>query len=178
VYGVGPHLQRDTTERATLNRRRLLRAAATGPLVIAFATGCTTETAGKSVPLRQPDSDSHVRWRTARAEQELLALYAATLETHPDLADRLNPLAEHHEKHLAAVLNDGPLPIAAAGMADPAPDEISSEEGGALKAIREAEDAMSELHAAGSLAASGGLLAALLASIAASEAAHTTTLGT
>lgn len=157
-------------------RRGLLRAAALSPVLL-VAAGCSNA-ARKGVPLRQPDADSHVRWSAVRAERRLLASYNATIDQHPDLAERLNPIIAHHEEHLAAVLADGPLPIAADGLSKPTAGDVPQNQQKALAAISETENTTSDQHAQGCVSAAGRTLAALLASMAASEAGHSAALAT
>jgi hypothetical protein len=178
-------------------RRRLLLALAGTPLLGGILAACTRELASKSAPPGvAPDADTRVRWRAVRAEQQLLILHAATLARHDDLAETVAPLTEHHRQHLLALLDEGPLPRLAALSLD-LPGESAAESDGdvpdvdldlvdapdiaddadaALDALREAERAAANDHAAECLRASSPRLAMLLASIGAAEAAHDASL--
>lgn len=167
VYGV--------TLRVDERRRAFLRAALTVPAAGLIITSCTSDRAPRATPYPLPDGDARIRWQAVRTEQRLLALYAATLEKHPGLDDQLGPVVAHHEDHLETILADGPLPIAAEGVAPPGVGDVPGNRDDARNAIRKAEREASDGHAERCVAA-GPLLAALLGSAAASEAAHAVVL--
>ena len=166
------------TDTVDTGRRQLLVAFATAPLLAGALAACTGDPEPKSAPglRRDIDVDIKMRWRAIRGEQNLLALYAAVVAAHPTLAARLTPLQQHHEEHLAVLQAEGPLPF---GAIDPPPVSAApAAPQAALTALRDAERAQSENRVADCLAAAGQKLAAMLASIAACEAAHEATLGT
>lgn len=160
-------------------RRRLLVALAGVPLLGGSLLACTTDPLPKAAPGPRLDLDVKVRWTAVRGEQALLALHAAVTAAHPALADRLAPLTAHHSEHLAALTADGPLPY---GGRPPDDDptaplgDVPGDPAAALTVVRDAERAASELRVTDCLRAAGPGLAAVLASIAASEAAHGTVL--
>jgi hypothetical protein len=127
---------------ASPSRRRLLQAALLTPLA-----ACTT-TAGR--PARV-DPDVALRAAAVARERSLLALYDAAPPSATVLAIRAE-----HEQHLAAL-----------GAPSPAPSPATAATGSLVAAERAAAAA----HAADALVASPQL-AAVLASLAASEASH------
>lgn len=164
------------TERVDGGRRRLLALVAGAPAlgaVLAGMSACAADPRPKSAPGERSslDADVKLRWRVVNGEQALLALHAATVAAHPDLAERLGPLTAHHDEHLTALRADGPLPFGAVDGPGVAP-EVPGDAGSALAAVAAAESAAADACVAGCLAAAGPRLAALLASIGASEAGH------
>ncbi|NEE00027.1 hypothetical protein [Phytoactinopolyspora halotolerans] len=177
---------------ARVRRRPVLLAAAAAPLLGATLTGCSSDTIGKRLgdDRADADPDAGVRWRAVRTEERLLAVHIATVSRHDRLRDRIAPFAEHHRRHLEALLDDGPLPFLLRPEIDPSsaddvfelsvgtlelPD-VASAAAGALAALVDAERSASEAHLASCLRAAGPDLAALLSSIAAAEATHETAL--
>lgn len=134
--------------------------------------GCSADTGGKATPVVRPDADARRRWAALRSEQTLLALHAATIATHPDLAAVIQPLSAHHDEHLAVLQADGPLPVAAGAVAAPVAPAVPADPAAALSAVRDAEQAASAARLVDCVAAVSAPLAALLASIAAAEAGH------
>ena len=163
------------TNSVDAGRRQLLLALAGTPLLASALAACADDPEPKSAPAPRPDVDVKVRWRAIRGEQNLLALYAAVVAAHPTLAARLTPLQQHHEDHLAALQAEGPLPFGATDP--PAVSAVPSAAPAALIVLRDTEHAQSESRVADCLAAAGPKLAAMLASIAACEAAHEAILG-
>ncbi|NED98502.1 hypothetical protein G1H11_24700 [Phytoactinopolyspora alkaliphila] len=182
-------------DRLTPPRRRILAALAGVPLLSLTLTGCTGTPPGKRT-LRGAgeEADARVRWHAARTEQNLLVLHAATIARHSELEDAVEPFSSHHRQHVDALVGDGPLPLLARldviGSADTGGDvlgrlerldaelpEVPDDPGQALTAVRAAELAASEAHLTDCLEASSPRLAALLASVAAAEAAHDAGLG-
>lgn len=159
-------------ERVDERRRALVRVVLGAPVVIAAASSCSGGTPGKRSANDFPDTDAHARWRVVRAEQLLLSMHQAAVKKHPDLAGLIEPLSAHHEDHLAAVLADGPLPIGADGVAKPEAPRLPSSADAALDAIRAAEREASSVQIAAAEQVVGPALAALIGSIAASEASH------
>ncbi|MBB5789890.1 hypothetical protein [Jiangella mangrovi] len=166
------------TQRVDDGRRRLLALVAGAPVLgagaLAALSGCAADPRPKAAPGARSslDADVKLRWRAVASEQGLLALHAATVAAHPDLAPRLEPLTAHHESHLAALRDDGPLPFGSAADSVAATPEVPGEAGAALSAVADAERAAADACVAACLAAAGPRLAAVLASIAASEASH------
>ncbi|NDL59288.1 hypothetical protein [Phytoactinopolyspora mesophila] len=172
-------------------RRRLLLALVGTPALGMSLAACTQGPSSKHAPPGvAPDADTRVRWRAVRAEQELLIRHAATLDQHAELSDHLAPLTSHHWQHLAALLDEGPLPrLATLSVELPSgaesggdasaidldlvdAPEIPDDADAALEALREAERDAAEAQTAESLRAAAPRLATLLASIAAAEAVH------
>lgn len=160
------------TDRVDHGRRRLLALVAAAPVAGAALSACAAEPRPKSAPGARSslDPDVKLRWRAVRAEEALLALHAATVAAHPDLAAQLAPLTAHHEAHAAALRDDGPLPFGASSAVG-APD-VPGDAAAALAAVAEAEQAAADACVLTCLAATGAQLAAVLASIAASETGH------
>ncbi|WP_116948295.1 hypothetical protein [Jiangella endophytica] len=162
------------TQRVDESRRRLLALVAGAPVLGVALAACGTDPRPKAAPgPRAPlDADVKLRWRAVHSEQTLLALHAATVAAHPDLTAQLQPLTAHHDEHLAALRADGPLPYGAGDGAPAAAPQVAAEPGAALAAVAEAERTAADACVLASLAAAGPRLAAVLASIAASEAGH------
>ncbi|MBB5940018.1 hypothetical protein FHS42_007116 [Streptomyces zagrosensis] len=148
-------------------------AAGTGALL----TGCTDDSGGSGHTDARASADERLRSHAARESAALLARYDATAEAHPALANRLRPLREEVARHAEAF---GSTP-ASASPPNPAADATS---GGPLRTpavprhARKALTALAEAerHTADArvlaLAAAPPELARLLASVAASNAAH------
>ena len=138
-------------------RRTVLSAGAVG-----LAAGCTSShrTAGPS----RPDPDVALTAAAVGRERALLAAYDAALAAAPARATTLALVRAEHAAHLAA-LGVGPAASAAAAPASPAPSDLAG-----------AERAAAAAHAAAAVTASPRL-AQVLASLAASEAAHQVALG-
>ncbi|SED73867.1 hypothetical protein [Jiangella alba] len=160
-------------QRVDEGRRRLLALVAGAPVLGVALAACGAEPRPKAAPGPRAslDADVKLRWRAAHGEQALLALHAATVAAHPDLAERLAPLTAHHDEHLAALRADGPLPYGAGAAAAAAPS-IAADADSALAAVADAERAAADACVLAALGAAGPRLAAVLASIAASEAGH------
>ena len=146
-----------------LRRRDVLRAAAAGAAGLA-AAGCTAPAPAPAPP--HPD-DRLVAAALTR-ERRLLALYDAALAARPDLAARLRALRAEHAVHLEALQPPGPTASPTPG---PTQTAASLPPEAALDALLVAEERAAREHAAAARTASGGL-AAVLASLAASEASH------
>ncbi|PZF80233.1 hypothetical protein C1I92_27030 [Jiangella anatolica] len=155
-------------------RRRLLALVAGAPVLGAALAACAADPRPKAAPGPRSalDADVKLRWRAVRSEQTLLALHAAVAAAHPDLAATLQPLTAHHDEHLAALVADGPLPYGFSPDAVVAAPEVAGDAAGALAAVAAAERAAADTCVAASLAAAGPRLAAVLATIAGSEAGH------
>lgn len=149
-----------------ISRRALLAVSATLPLA-----ACTQEPTPAP-----PDPDDLLRAEAVARERGLLREYDAVLLALPGLAARLTPLRGHHAEHLLALTGRAATP-----SADPSGDAAPrvpppATATAALSGLAEAERVAASAHRAGALAASREL-AALLASLAASEASHPVVLG-
>ncbi|MEV4497358.1 hypothetical protein AB0J84_16865 [Micromonospora arborensis] len=162
--GTGRTTQRD--QASGHSRRKLLRAGALLALGGAAAplTGCDLfdrddQPAPPPDPLR-PMVDEALG---------LAAAYKASATAHPDLADRLGPIAEAHTAHateLARVIGVALPSTVAAAPTDPADDPA-----GALAALRRLEKTAQQ-SATAACAAAPAERAALLGSITAARATH------
>jgi len=161
----------------TTSRRSVLLGAGRGVLavVVAGSVGACTSTPEANPP-PPPDPDDALREATADRERALLGLYDAALLAAPQLAALLAPLRAHHEVHLAAVTDPAaaiPSPTASVAAASPSPSPLPPlPPGDARAALAEAERTAGAAHAADALAARDNSLAALLASLSASEQSH------
>lgn len=135
-----------------LSRRTLLGLAAATPLA-----ACTRQDG----PPPLPDPDVALRAAAIEREHGLLARYDAALVALPDLALRLAPVRAEHAEHLAALLGAEPSTAPPARSAPPA----------TLADLVAAEREAGIAHARAALEASRAL-AALLASLSASETSH------
>ena len=159
-------------DRVDPGRRRLLAFVAAAPVLGVVFAGCAGDTAGKAGPTTPSDADSHARRSAIRDELALIALHTATAARHPDLAAALAPFTAHHHDHLATVEADGPLPVGADATTAPDAPAVADDPATALAAVRDAEQAAADARVADCVGAVGPRLAAVLASIAASEASH------
>jgi Arc/MetJ family transcription regulator len=118
-----------------------------------------------------PDPDDLLRAEAVERERSLLREYDAVLLALPGLAARLVPLRGHHAEHLLALTGETATP-SPGPSSDPVPQvPLPATAAAALAGLVEAERMAAAGHRAGALAASREL-AALLASLAASEASH------
>jgi hypothetical protein len=167
----------------TTSRRDVLLGAGRGALAVAVAgaVGACTSADEEPTPPPAPDPDDALREATAERERALLGLYDAVLLAAPELAARLAPLRVHHEVHLAELVGReavGPSPTSsAAAAASPSPSPSPSAlpvlpPGDPLAVLVEAERTAGAAHATDALAARDSTLAALLASLSASEQSH------
>ncbi|MFG2046271.1 hypothetical protein ACGFIW_02415 [Micromonospora sp. NPDC048935] len=162
--GIGRTTQRD--QASGHSRRKLLRAGALLALGGAAVplTGCDLfdredEPAPPPDPLRPMVDESLA----------LAAAYQASASAHPDLAGRLDPIAEAHTAHateLARVIGVALPSGAATPTTAPAADRAR-----ALAALRGLEKAAQQ-SATAACAAASAERAALLGSIAAARATH------
>ncbi|MEU9122123.1 hypothetical protein AB0C96_20035 [Streptomyces sp. NPDC048506] len=155
-----------------MRRRTLLTGAALGGA--ALLTGCS-ESDG---PARAEHSDAadRLRRRAAHDSAALLARYDATLAAHPALEERLRPLRSEVARHAQAFTDDGAAP-SASGTPSKAPAHpahapaVPEDEKAARSALADAERGLADARARALLTAPPEL-ARLLASVAASGAAH------
>lgn len=136
-------------------------------------------------------AEKALRVKSARTSSELLRLYDAVLERHPDQATRLTPLRGSVARHVTALSPPPPekggsakpktsptasasaspgKPVGDAGDAGPAPS-VSANSGTAIRELAAAERRAAEAHTE-SLVHAAPELARLLASLAAAGAAH------
>jgi hypothetical protein len=157
----------ETLRSGSPTRRVILGGSAA---ILASITGCTT--AGRA-DIPPPGPEAALMSGAIQSEATLIALYDAVLATHPDLADRLRPLRDHHTQHLS-VLKRHYVPGTNAGMLTPTPSAAPAVPPGpakALSALRGAERRAASARADDATRAAPGL-AQLLASIGACEAGH------
>lgn len=160
------------------SRRRLL-AGLGGAAVAAALAGCTSEPAAP-LPL---DPDGVLRDTAVAREQSLLRAYDVVLLAEPTLTALLLRLRGEHVEHLTALT--GPLratsqPTASAPTASasavrpPAVPAVPPPPTTAvmLSTLAAAERDAAASHEQGALASAGRPLAALLASLSASEQSH------
>jgi hypothetical protein len=150
-------------------RRAVLATGATG--LAGAASGCTW--LGSAPPEPPPPDPLEPLLDGTR---ELADRYARTLATHPDLAERLEPLRLSHLAHVAGLLTviDRPELTSPSPHASPPPAGVSgipSEAGEALTDLREREEAASEAAREACLRAPAERVG-LLGSICAARATH------
>ncbi len=149
-------------------------AAATAVLV-AMLAGCSEPP--PPTPPPPPDPDDALRAAAAGRERDLLLAYDAALVADPSLATKLSPLRGHHVEHLSALI--GPPPVEPGGpsaslvpsIAPPAPP-AAAPPAVALATLATAERTAAARHADDAVNARDRDLAALLASLSASELSH------
>jgi len=154
---------------ARLTRRSLLGGGALVSVGL-VAAACTSSldpeasSASGSGPAPGPDADADapVRTSVAASEATLIALYAAVITAHPDLAGDLTALRDEHAAHAEA--------MGITGSAS-APPPVGSR-AQALAALREAEERAVAERTASCEECRTPDLARLTALIAASEAGH------
>jgi hypothetical protein len=146
---------------ASPSRRRLLQAALLSPI----AAACTTRRDRDDGPV---DPDVAIRAAAVARERRLLDLYSAAVPPTPAVAGTLAAIRAEHEAHLAALTPGSASPSALSGSPRSLPAVAPS-------ALVTAEHSAAAEHAAAALMASRPL-AALLASLAGSEASHAVVL--
>ncbi len=164
-------------------RRRTLLGFAIVAAVVPASIGCTPDADPGPDPAPTTDgptddstasADAALRAAAAAAENELIALYEATITAHAGLAASLAPLAEQHREHRAA-LEAG---IAPATGNPPNVPTVSADPGTAVAEIITAERRAADARTVDCEQAGAEDLARLLALIAASEASHSEALST
>ncbi|MEV6756483.1 hypothetical protein [Streptomyces sp. NPDC051214] len=157
-------------------RRRSLLTGAAGAAGAVLLSGCSDSASTDE----RPSAAARLRARSAQDSGELLGRYDAVLAAHPSLAARLDPLraeVERHEKVFAEG-SAAPSPAAASGSPSPSPSATPSRKPSVPKdekdAVRELAKAERELakRRGNDLLDAPPELARLLASVAASGAAH------
>ncbi|MFY1619897.1 hypothetical protein [Micromonospora sp. WMMD736] len=163
--GIGRTTQRDQVFRHS--RRKLLRAGALLALggAVAPLTGCDLFDRDDE-PTPPPDP---LRSMVDEA-LGLAAAYRASAAAHPDLADRLNPIAETHTAHATELARVVGITLPSAPAVDPSAT-AASEPAGALADLRAREKAAQQ-SATAACAAAPAARAALLGSIVAARATH------
>ncbi|WP_066937174.1 hypothetical protein [Streptomyces sp. NBRC 110611] len=154
-----------------MRRRTLLAGAALGSG--ALLAGCAEE----DRPGRDESSTAAVRLRerAARDSTALLARYDATLAAHPALAERLRPLRSEVAAHARAFTDDATPSAGGTPSREPVHNagapSVPAEERAARSALADAERRIADTRTRELLAAPPEV-ARLLASVAASGAAH------
>ena len=176
-------------------RRGLLMA---GPVLL-MGAACTADSPRPAPPRPTPapvDPDDALRRAAAERERAVLREYDAVLAALPDLAARLQPLRGHHVEHLEALAPQGASasPSSADGgsgagsssgrpsggpsggpsgapSGGPPPVPPAADRAGALRRLVAVERSAGLAHARDCLTASRAL-AAVLASLSASELSH------
>ena len=133
---------------------------------LAALTACTSSD-GPPSPPAPPDPDLALRAAAVARERDLIQAYDAALLAVPALADRLPALRAEHLAHLTAL---GAVPGSPSPTVTPGSAEVQ------LARLRTAERAAGAGHTAG-LPTASIALAVVLATLAASEAAHEVALG-
>lgn len=162
-----------------MSRRSLLIAGAAVPLAGCDVFDSADEREPASTPT-QPNPDDLVRARAIEAERALTELYLAAVAAHPELQGDLEPFADRHLRHIAAI--ESTVPAAPSGSPTPtsvaqapapaAPPDIAADPDAAVLQLRDAELAAVEARTVDCLEARDHRLATVLASVAACEAAH------
>ena len=144
----------------TLSRRTFV--AAGGGLLGVGLVGCSSS----SLPLPFiSDPDDEVRESVAASEAELIAAYDAAIEKLPAESGRLSAIREQHAEHLAAMeLQDSPAAAPAI--------ELSGNPTTVLATLRKLETKAARARVKSCAKCDDGDLAALIAQIGTSEAAH------
>lgn len=158
-------------------RRRSLLTGAAGAAGAVLLSGCS-DSGSTDADERPSAAAARLRARSARDSGELLGRYDAVLAAHPSLAGRLDPLRAEVKRH-EKVFSEGsapPSPAAASGSPSPsaAPSRKPSVPKNEKDAVRELAKAERELakRRGSDLLDAPAELARLLASVAASGAAH------
>ncbi|MEH1168628.1 hypothetical protein V6V47_24905 [Micromonospora sp. CPCC 205539] len=163
--GIGRATQRDQT--SGHSRRKLLRAGALLALGGAAAplTGCDLFDRDER-PTPPPDPLRPM----VDESLGLAAAYQASATTHPDLASRLNPIAEAHTAHATELARLIGIALPSAPAATPTAT-TATDPAGALAALRALEKT-GQQSATRACAEAPADRAALLGSIAAARATH------
>ncbi|MFE6780000.1 hypothetical protein [Streptomyces sp. NPDC057702] len=161
-------------------RRRSLLALAGGAVGVvgigALLAGCSDGADDGADSDGRASADESLRAQAARDSLTLLARYDATARAHPDLASRLRPLRGEVARHAEALGSSAPssapsVSATPSGSSPPRAVEVPRDPRAALTALATAERRTSDTRTT-ALAAASPELARLLASVAASGAAH------
>lgn len=165
--------------------RRVVLAGTLG--AVGGVAGCSRRpaarapTAAHRTSATAVDPDRLIAQRVAAGERELIAMYAGTLATHPQLRSLLEPVAAEHARHLTALQAALGLPSSPSSPSTSPPASTGSGRGlspaAAVRQLSRAETAAATDRLADVLAAGDAGLARLLASVGAAEAAHAALLG-
>ncbi|NGO13705.1 hypothetical protein G5C60_40465 [Streptomyces sp. HC44] len=164
-------------------RRRSLLAGAAGAGA-ALLAGCSGPDSASENTEESDSAADGARARAARDSERLAARYAAVLDAHPALAERLSPLRAEVVRHAKAFgdgkpASSGPSapaapPASAAASASPSASAsagVPAREEDALAELASAERALADRRTK-ALVEVPGELARLLASVAAAGAVH------
>lgn len=157
-------------------RRRSLLTGAAGAAGAVLLSGCS-DSASTDADER-PSAAARLRARGARDSAELLGRYDAVLAAHPSLAERLDPLRAEVKRHQKVFAEGSASPSPAAASGSPSPSaspsrkpSVPKDEKDAVRELAEAERKLAKRRGNDLLDAPPEL-ARLLASVAASGAAH------
>ncbi|GLW98026.1 hypothetical protein [Microtetraspora sp. NBRC 16547] len=167
---------------STLTRRSLLGAAAAGVLV----SGCSSSPAAKPGPPRPPDPETLLLRSLIADKERTVDLYRRAALSQPRSATALQPFAQRHLAHLAAMRRMLPQGAEASALAPsasaatsataaPSPSPSAST-GVSLAELRGAERRAAAARP-GQMAGASPALSQLLASVGACEAVHVIALG-
>jgi hypothetical protein len=151
-------------QRRPPTRRELLTLAGAAAAT-AGLPGCAATSRPDAAAGSDSTDDTVLARAAARSAGELLAVYRATAQRHPDLRSLLRPLAAHHAEHLAVLAPDGPPPV-------PRRTPVPRRRTPALAALRRRERAAVRSRQSAVVDASSGDLARMLAAIVACQAQH------
>lgn len=117
--------------------------------------------------INRPDPDKEHRISTAKSEQDLIGLYSAVIEEHPELARKLKPIRKHHLEHLEAVISG----VEFSGSPSKPPN-VNDKPSNALNQLVRAERSAARARTEASVVIDDGDLARLVAQIGSSESSH------
>ncbi|MEV0529225.1 hypothetical protein AB0I66_37975 [Streptomyces sp. NPDC050439] len=156
-------------------RRRSLLTGAAGAAGAVLLSGCSSASTDAD---ERPSATARLRARSAQDSGELLKRYDAVLAAHPSLAGRLDPLRAEVKRHEKAFAEGSAPPSPAAASGSPSPSaapsrkpSVPKDEKEAVRELAEAERKLAKRRGNDLLDAPPEL-ARLLASVAASGAAH------
>jgi hypothetical protein len=157
--------------------------------VLAGLAGCTSHDNGAKAPGAdgaEADPDLALLAQSIADKQDLLAAYAATLDSHSPLASLLGPLQLDHGAHLGALRRIQAQKAGGPELSTPGPSASASPTGplvpaktdAAVEALAAVESAAAGRRIGQCRSARDADLARLLASIGGCEAAHAAVLRT
>lgn len=156
-------------------RRRSLLTGAAGAAGAVLLSGCSDSSTDAD---ERPSAAARLRARGAQDSGELLGRYDAVLAAHPSLAGRLAPLRAEVKRHEAVFAEGAASPSPAASSGSPSPSaspsrtpSVPKDEKDAVRGLAKAERELAKRRGSELLDAPAEL-ARLLASVAASGAAH------
>ncbi|MDW4909207.1 hypothetical protein RB628_28675 [Streptomyces sp. ADMS] len=155
-----------------MRRRTLLASSAAGAVLL---VGCTTESDSTATSAGSPSVAERTRARAARDSTGLVQQYDAAIAAFPVLAERLSELRAEAVRHAEAFGGGGPTPTPTttptSASASPSASAAPVSEQDALAGLAAAERTLVDRRTRALLEVPGEL-ARLLASVAASGAAH------